>query len=93
MKKLLLIIAITVPVLLFLNVWQVHRYDTITEDIVALEDQQREWLERNKRMIAGITVFRSPERIERLAQEELDLKKIENGKLMRIHISNTGSRR
>ena len=86
MRKVFLVIAITVPALLFLNVWQVYRYDSIKEDIVSLEEQQREWLERNKRMIAGITVFRSPERIRTLAEEELDLKKLENGQLLRIKV-------
>jgi hypothetical protein len=77
-----------VPVLLFLNVRQVFVYDTVKEDVETLEESQREWLERNKRMIAGIAVLRSPERVEELAREELEIKKLDKRKLLRIEVPN-----
>jgi cell division protein FtsL len=87
MKKILFILVFTIPVLLFFNVWQVYRHDQVKDAVSALEEQQREWLERNKRMIAGIAVLRSPTRIDKLAKEELELEKIESGRLLRINFT------
>lgn len=91
MKKIIALILLTVPVLLFLNARQVFVYDKVEEKVEALEESQREWLERNKRMIAGIAVLRSPERVEELAREELEVKKMDNRDLLRIEIKNSGS--
>lgn len=74
MKKIVvLLLALTVPVLLSLKVWQVRRYFALERENQALEEEQREWLERNKKLLAAIAVFRSPARIERLAREKLGL--------------------
>lgn len=86
MKKLWLLLILSIPVIIFLNVWQVYNYDRVKEATVALEEQQREWLERNKRLIAGIAVLRSPERIDGLAREQLELKKLTNDKILHISI-------
>ena len=93
MKKILFILVFTIPVLLFFNVWQVYRHDQVKDTVSALEEQQREWLERNKRMIAGIAVLRSPTRIDQLAKEELELEKIESGRLLRINFTDKHTRK
>ena len=80
----LLLLAIILPVAVFLNVWQVFRYKQLENEIVALEDRQQELIEKNKRIIAGISVLQSPQRLEELATEELDLRKIEPGELIII---------
>ncbi len=85
-KKLWLLLLLSIPVIIFLNVWQVYNYDRVKEATIALEEQQREWLERNKRLIAGIAVLRSPARIEGLAREQLELKKLTNDKILHITI-------
>ncbi len=72
-KVLLLLFAATVPALLGLKIWQVHRTQTLLSRIETLDQQQREWLEKNKRLLSAIAVFRSPARIERLARERLGL--------------------
>jgi cell division protein FtsL len=92
MKKILFILVFTIPVLLFLNAWQVYRHDQVKDTVSGLEEQQREWLERNKRMIAGIAVLRSPTRIEQLAKEELKLEKIDSGRLLRINFTAKSNR-
>ena len=82
----ILLIAILLPVAAFSNVWQVFRYKQLEKEISALEDRQQELIEKNKRLIAGISVLQSPQRLEKLATEELDLEKMEPGSLIRIRI-------
>jgi hypothetical protein len=76
LKRLLILgLIITVPAILSLKVWQVRRYQSLLNEIGDLEDAQRDWLERNKKLLTGIAVFRSPLRIEELARERLELTK------------------
>jgi len=87
MKRLVALIMIaTVPALIFLNIWQVFRYEKLQHSIALMEEEQQDWLERNKRMIAGIRVLSSPGRIDMLAQEELNLTKPDRGEIIRINI-------
>ncbi len=76
--------AAVVPLLFFLNTWQAFRYEQTSRDIKAMEEQQREWLEKNKRLVAGISLLESPERIERLAREDLDLSVLKPGRLKQV---------
>ena len=68
-EKLILLIILAVPVLLYLNVWQAFRYRVVETEIELLEDQQREWIEKNKKIIVGIEVLGAPDRIDTLAAE------------------------
>ena len=83
-KRALILIFLTVPVFLFLNVWQVYRYKNLENTIEQLEEEQQEWVEKNKRLIAGIAVLSSPERLAKLAEEDLDLRELSPGRLIRI---------
>jgi cell division protein FtsL len=74
MKKLVvLLFAVSVPVLLGFKIWQVQRTQALLERIETMDQQQREWLEKNKKLLSAIAVFRSPARIEKLAREKLGL--------------------
>ena len=65
MKKIVvLLLAATVPLLMGLRVWQVQRTQALLSKIETMDREQREWLERNKRLLSAIAVFRSPARIE-----------------------------
>jgi cell division protein FtsL len=66
---------IVLPVALFLNVWQSFRYETLEREVGQLEEEQRDMIEENKRLIAGIAVLRSPARIQSLAESELELER------------------
>ncbi len=72
-RTLLLLLAASIPILLGVKVWQVQRTQALLEKVEALDQQQREWLERNKKLLSAIAVFRSPARIEKLAKEKLGL--------------------
>lgn len=70
MKKILLLICVlTIPALLYLNVWQAFRYRTVETEIDLLTNTQQEWIEKNKNIIIGIEALGAPSRIYGLASE------------------------
>jgi cell division protein FtsL len=87
-KKYLLLyfIAISIPLLLGLLVWQSNRYQNLNREINRLEQVQAEWIESNKRFIADITEYSSPQRIEYIAQNRLNLRKILPENLLQVKI-------
>jgi cell division protein FtsL len=76
----------TMPVFLGLLVWQSNRYQNLNRELLRLEQTQTEWVESNKRLIAGIAEYSSPERIEQAAIYQLDLKKIRPENLLQVRI-------
>ena len=73
---LLYFIVLTIPLCLGLLVWQSNRYQNLVKELERLEQSQTEWIESNKRLIAGIGEYSSPERIENIAKSQLELQKI-----------------
>jgi len=73
---LLYFFVLTIPLCLTLLVWQSNRYKRLVNELDRLEHTQTEWIESNKRLIAGIGEYSSPERIENVAKDQLDLQKI-----------------
>lgn len=74
-KFLLLLIVATIPGIIFLTVRQVYNYNQIDNEVSSLIKNQRELFEQNKRMVANLSILSSPERIDGLAENILDLKK------------------
>ncbi len=79
--------AVTLPVFLLLNVWQVQRHERLRREVTLLQQEQREWVEKNKRVISGIAVLSSPARITELAQKELGLSAGSEGPTLHIVLS------
>lgn len=95
-KRLLVFLCVlAVPIALFFNVWQSYRYAELSAEVNALEAEQREAFERNKRLIAGIAVLRSPERIARIAEEHLGLSREFPDRFVKVEVgrSETGDER
>jgi cell division protein FtsL len=80
------LMVLTIPLFLGLLVWQSHRYQDLTKELTRLEQAQREWVESNKRLIAEISEFSSPERISYLARYRLDLRRIQPESLLHVRI-------
>lgn len=59
--------------LYFFNVWQSYRYTTVERQTERLEKKQIDLFEQNKRLIAGIALLESPDRVRRLATGQLGL--------------------
>jgi cell division protein FtsL len=68
-RAFLWMLIFAIPAVLFANVWFSYRYYALNEHIADLEEQQQELIERNKRLITGITILRSPGRIIQEARE------------------------
>mgnify|MGYP000886241092 FL=1 len=87
LKRLLLYVwVITIPLFFALNAWQSVRYYRLSEEVSRLERAQRDQLEQNKRLIAGIAVLSNTERISKIARDELQLQKKSPKEIMQIHI-------
>ena len=88
MKRCILLYSAVLSILLLLglNAWQANRYTNLQKEIKRLEEAQEEWVESNKRLIAGIAVLSSPKRIEHIARTELDLQKINPENVLQIKI-------
>lgn len=86
-KGLLFFVALTIPLMLALTVWQSTRYGNIEREIAALEKSQLEWIESNKRLIAGIAVLSSAERIDAIASKTLGLEKKAPEEIMVINFT------
>ena len=74
----------------FILVWQGYHYERLLHQVAILEEEQRQWLELNKRIIASIAVFRSPQRIKTIAEGELDLQRIEVNRRIQINLNGDG---
>ncbi|MDR1210996.1 MAG: septum formation initiator family protein [Spirochaetaceae bacterium] len=86
----LYVFALTIPLMLGVAAWQSLRYTALENEITRLEETQKEWIDSNKRLIAGIAVLSSAERIEHIAREELGLVKKEPEEVLQIRIEGRG---
>ena len=78
--------VLSIPALLALSAWQSSRYGDLERELKKLEKTQEEWVENNKRLIAGIAFLSSPERIEHIARDQLGLKKKQPEEVLHISI-------
>ena len=83
---LLYIIVITIPLFLGVLVWQSVLYRDLDRGVRRLEAIQEEWIESNKKLIAGIAVLSSSSRIEQVAINDLRLTKIRPENVLQIRI-------
>jgi cell division protein FtsL len=79
-------LVLTIPAFLGLLVWQSNRYQNLNRELLRIELLQEEWVEGNKRLIADITEYSSPERIEQIARFQLEMQKIQPENLLQINI-------
>ena len=56
----------------------------LQNEIEELETEQKEWIEKNKKLIASIEVLRTPKRIEKIAQDDLGLEKIDKERIRKV---------
>jgi len=83
----LYLITLSIPLFLYLLVWQSTRYQNLTKELTRLEQSQIEWVESNKRLIAGISEYSSPDRIEDAAKTNLNLQKIQPEYFLQVKIT------
>ena len=66
-RVVLTLACLAVPGFIFLNAWQGYRYNELTGQVAALEQQQQDLLNANRDVIAQIAYESSPERVEQKA--------------------------
>jgi cell division protein FtsL len=86
---LLYFLALTLPLFLGISIRQSRKYAALQREVRGLEVIQEEWVESNKRLIAGIALFSSPNRIEHIAAEELGLTRKQPEEILQIRIENS----
>jgi len=83
---LLYFFVLTIPLFLGIAAWQSVRYAELDRGVKRLEAAQKEWVENNKKLIAGIAVLSSSLRIEQIAKNDLGLYKIRPEDVLQIRI-------
>ncbi|MCL2472704.1 MAG: cell division protein FtsL [Treponema sp.] len=83
---LLYLFVFSIPVFLGVVVWQSVRYAELEKNVRRLEAVQEDWLESNKKLIAGIAVLSSSRRIEQVAVHDLRLSKIQPENVLQVRI-------
>ena len=89
-RRVILMIILVIPVLLYLNVWQAFRYRVVETEIGLLEEQQQEWIEKNKKVIVGIEVLGAPSRVDTLAAEIDGLRRNDLPTAIRVKVDDSG---
>ncbi len=84
------VMTLAIPFFLFLTVWQTGRYAEIDSELRSLDMEQQALVNQNKRLISALTVLSVPERIERVATEELYMRKARSDEIMRIELKREG---
>lgn len=79
-------LVLSIPFFLFSTIWQSMEYSALENEVSRLDKEQYEVISVNRRFISGITVLSTPERIEKIAVEEMGMKKAEAGDIMRIEL-------
>jgi len=83
----LYLMVFTIPILLALTAWQSARYQNLFREVKRLEQMQAEWVESNKRYVADIAEYSSPQRIVDIAENKLGLKRIRPEYLLQVKIT------
>ena len=81
-----IVCALLVPLLFALNAMQAARYMKVQNEVKALEQKQVELVEENKRLITDISLLSSGERIGKIAEEELGMRKAESEEIVRVEM-------
>ena len=87
MKHLLaFILTVSIPCLFFLTVKQSQVYNTLEREVNAYNDEQNRLIAENKRKISAISILSKPQRIEKIAVEELGMHKADSSQIIRISL-------
>ena len=89
-RRIVFLLVLTIPVLLFANAFQAYRYSQLEQEIGRLQTEQQSLIEENKRAILAISVLSSPQRIGPLAENELGLSRVIGSDIVRMRTDVAG---
>ena len=76
-----------IPGMLAVNVVQSYRFSLLAEEISTLEKRQSELFEDNQRLISGISILSSSDRIDTISRDQLGMRKATSADILRIEIT------
>jgi hypothetical protein len=82
----LLLAALAVLGVFFLNTWQGFRFQVQEREVKRLEQEQRDWVEENKKIVAAMAILSSPARLQRLAESRLGLRRLDADREMKLRL-------
>jgi len=82
----LLLAALALLGVFFLNTWQGHRYQAQERELRGLEQEQRDWVEENKKIVAAMAILSSPTRLQGLAESRLGLRRLAPEREMKLRL-------
>ena len=89
-RKLILFCAATLPLFFLAVVVQAIQFQDLKRDVASKEREQYEWVEKNKKILAGVTVLRAPQRIETLAAGDPGLQSVGADRTVKVTFQAAG---
>ena len=83
---LLYFFVLSIPFFLGITAWQSIRYTELDKGARRLEAVQKNWVDGNKKLIAGIAVLSSSRRIQSIAVHDLGLIKMRPEDVLQVRI-------
>lgn len=84
---LICILTALLPSFYFLYSMHSNKCNDLRREIARLEKEQERLIEENKRLVADISELAKPERIEKIAIDELGMHKAESEDVVRVEMS------
>jgi hypothetical protein len=81
-----IVVVLAFLALFFANTLQGYRYQSLDREVDALEQVQKDWLEKNKKAIAALAVLSSPTRVASIAVDRLGLKPLERRDVIELRL-------
>ena len=82
----LCLLALCIPSLLVFDAVQARKYADLAEQVRSLEKKQQQLVEENRKLITDISLLSSTERIERIAEDDLGMRKAETEEIVRVEM-------
>ena len=80
------LLALSIPFFLVIAMVQSQQYMNIEKEVAELERVQKDLIESNKALVTDISVLSSSERIEKIAVEQLGMRKATSDEIVRVSI-------
>ena len=78
--------ALCIPALLALDGIQAQRYAELSHEVSNLEQKQADLVEQNKKLITDMSLLSSSDRIEKVAEGELNMRQAKTDEIVRVEM-------
>ncbi|MCR4715127.1 MAG: cell division protein FtsL [Treponemataceae bacterium] len=79
-------LALVVPLLLVVGLFQIHRFRTLKTEVDELDSRQYSIIDGNRRLVGEISLLAGSDRIEQTAVEEYGMQKAESEDIVRVRV-------